>query len=110
MRYPIVHEDADVGIVEQVLSLEGLWIRGHYYGRIGWERTGWVRGATGQEGVVHEGDMGQGRGSGCGVCYRCEVKLCHHRQLTGECGRVADLTKRAFLRQVTTSGGREEDT
>jgi hypothetical protein len=36
MRYPVVDEEADTRVVEEILRLEGLGVRGHYDGGVAW--------------------------------------------------------------------------
>ncbi len=42
MRHPVMDEEADVRVMEKVLSLEGLRICSHNNGRIWWQRGGGV--------------------------------------------------------------------
>lgn len=85
MRYPIVDEEADPRVVEEILRLEGLKVGGHYYGWVRWEGRGGMGGAAGEEGIVHQRDVGEGRRGGCWVCYGCEVEL--HGILSGKIHR-----------------------
>ena len=61
MRYPVVDEEADTGVVKEVSGLERLRVRCDFYGRMGWQGRGRVRRASREEGVVHKGNMGESR-------------------------------------------------
>ena len=78
MRDPVVDEEANTRIVEEILRLEGLGIRRHYDGGVRWKRRGRVGGAAGEEGVVHQGDVGEGGRGGCWIGDGGEVELCRH--------------------------------
>lgn len=91
----------DIGVGEQVEGFLG--------GRVGGHDDGWacrelleVEVVGGKVGVVHEGDMGDVFSAGG------EVKLYTHMISCDPdvCRGVERCTKRAFLRQVTTSLGR----
>jgi len=59
MRYPIVDKERDAGIVDKVKRFLGGQIGCHDNGGVG------VVGCRGEEGVVHEGDMGIERVACC---------------------------------------------
>lgn len=62
MRHPVVDEQTDVGVTEEVPGLQGLGIRGHDDRGIGRKWRCRVGRAAGKKGVVHQGNVGEGRG------------------------------------------------
>ena len=49
-----MYENADMGIVEEILGLERLVVRGHDDRRMRWQWGVWIGVVARQEGVVHE--------------------------------------------------------
>lgn len=58
MRYPIVHEEGDARVGEQIAGFSRGRVRGHDYHGAGAE------GGAGEVGVVHEGDVRVQGGAG----------------------------------------------
>lgn len=59
MRYPIVDEEGDAWVGEEVEGFFGGGVGGHYYYGGGGE------GGAGEVGVVHQGDVGEEVGACC---------------------------------------------
>lgn len=103
MRDPIVDQQRDVWIRDEVEGFLGGWIGGHDYGGRG--RVG----GGGEVGVVHEGDVWEVTGACCEMELSGEKKLdFRYGKFKGEArGREWEKrTNRAFWRHCATSSGR----
>jgi len=67
MRDPIVNEEADFGVGEEVEGFFRGRIRSHDYNWSGWEigRSGGGAGCGREIGVIHKGDVGDVGCAGC---------------------------------------------
>lgn len=53
MRDPIVNQQGDTRVVDEVQSLLRRWIGGHD------DHRSWTKGSGGKVGVIHQGDVGE---------------------------------------------------